>query len=52
MFSFMAFSCFVDKHGDLIYKEMYGVKIILEDRKRFRIPVEFVKSEFIGKKYP
>ena len=44
-----AFSCFADKHGDLIYKEMYGAKIILEDRKSFRIPVEFVKSEFIGK---
>ena len=42
----------LDKHGNLIYKEMYGAKIILEDRKSFRIPVEFVKSEFIGKKYP
>ena len=24
------FSYFVDKHGDLNYKEMYGAKIILE----------------------
>ena len=31
----LKFSCFVDKHGDLIYKEMYGAKIILEDRKSF-----------------
>ena len=48
-----AFSYFVDKHGDLIYKEMmYGAKIILEGRKSFRIPVKFVKSGSIGRKYP
>ena len=49
-----AFSYFVDKHGgDLIYKEMmYGAKIILEDRKSFCIPVKFVKSGSIGRKYP
>lgn len=47
-----AFSYFVDKHGDLNYKEMYGANIILEDRKSFCIPVKFVKSGFIGRKYP
>ena len=46
-----AFSYFVDKHGDLNYKEMYGAKIILEDRKSFCIPVKFVKSGSIGRKY-
>ena len=40
-----ASSCFVDKHRDLIYKQMYGAKIIFEDRKSFRIPVKFLKSE-------
>ena len=47
-----AFPYFVDKHGDLIYKEMYGAKIILEDRKSCRIPVQFVRSGSIGRKYP
>ena len=36
-----AYSYFGDKHGNLVYKEVYGAKIIFENRKSSRLPVKF-----------
>ena len=34
------FSYFGDKHGDLVYKEMYEAKIMFEDKTSSRLPVK------------
>ena len=44
-----AFSYFGDKHRYLVYKEMYGAKIMFENKKSSRLPV---KIAFTNRKYP
>ena len=45
-------SYFGDRHGDLVYKEMYGAKIIFENGKSSRLPVKFAAIASISRKCP
>ena len=45
------FSYFGNKHGDLVYKEMYVAKIVFENRSS-RQPVKFAALASTTRKYP
>ena len=47
-----AFLFWGDKHCHLVYKKMYGAKIIFENRKSSRLPVKFASIASTSRKCP